>query len=78
VISPPYEPNKMFHDRYSIAFFNQPLSQAVLEPVIAVEEISADKLARLQRKGVEPGKRITSLEHLQMRLNSTYTGRKQA
>ena len=42
VISPANTEGKG-HDRYSMAFFNQPLADAVLEPVIAATEVSESK-----------------------------------
>ncbi|GJN91128.1 hypothetical protein Rhopal_004146-T1 [Rhodotorula paludigena] len=61
--------------RYSIAWFNQPDGDASLKTVVPVSSISARDLERMERKGVTPGTEVTSDEHLQARLASTYKQR---
>jgi len=65
-------------ERLSIAYFNQPMPNAVLKCLLATSSLSDGDMFRLQRKGITPGSILTADEHLQMRLSATYTGRKAA
>ena len=58
-------------DRYSIAFFGQPIAATVLEPVPS-EVVSA--LKGVDGVGPDLGKPMTANEHLMSRLKATYLG----
>lgn len=77
VVSAPYQEGGPNHDRWSMAYFLQPDASAVLQPVLPVQDVTPSDMKRLERKGVKFGTSLTSLQHLQMRLNSTYVGRRE-
>ncbi|GAA5910475.1 isopenicillin N synthase family dioxygenase [Sporobolomyces salmoneus] len=72
VVLPIPLPAEGIPERFSIAYFNQPSPQASLKTVVPVSSISANDLARMERKGVKPGTELTANEHLKARLASTY------
>ncbi|SCV69833.1 BQ2448_1227 [Microbotryum intermedium] len=73
VVLPPREEEvEAVEERFSIAWFNQPKPTASLKTVVPVSQISENDLSRMERKGVVAGSDITSAQHLQARLASTY------
>jgi len=60
-------------ERWSIAFFDQPDDEAVVEKCVE-GEMEPDYVAHLERKGVKIGEKITSGDYLQRRLKATYGG----
>ncbi|KDE03666.1 hypothetical protein MVLG_05856 [Microbotryum lychnidis-dioicae p1A1 Lamole] len=72
VLPPRDEDVDPVQERFSIAWFNQPKPSASLKTVVPVSQISENDLSRMERKGVIVGSDITSAQHLQARLASTY------
>ncbi|GAA5952856.1 hypothetical protein JCM3765_002987 [Sporobolomyces pararoseus] len=72
VILPTPLPAEGIPERFSIAYFNQPSPEASLKTVVPVSSVSANDLARMERKGVKCGTDLTASSHLRARLASTY------
>lgn len=64
-------PDGTSEDRYSIAYFCQPLDDARLEPVPS--KLVESYAARTGKTGMRDGRAMTSKEHLSQRLAATYS-----
>lgn len=72
VVLPTPLPAEGIPERFSMAWFNQPTPSASLKTVVPTSQITEHDYARMERKGVAPGKDVTAAQHLQARLDSTY------